>query len=666
MNHFPRQRGWISAGVVFLLLILQVQLVLSDRRNSSTWDEPHHLFSGYMSWKHADYGLNPEVPPLVKMLAAAPLLELPLQVPRLQGRSFQTECFFDGKDFVFKNNAGQMLFRARMAASTLTLLLALLIFFAAQEMFGVGAALFALALFVFDPNVLAHGALVTTDLGAACMIFAVIYAFYRYVKVPTALRLAILSVAVGLALVTKFTGILVLPMLVLLAVYEILAAKEASQRNKLAVQFVGAFTTMGIVALGIVWAFYGFRYTARPDGLQLNPPLAQYMQRLPSQRDARLLTAVAHAHLLPESYIYGLANTKITAEDDTSYFFGKVYRHGCWLYFPAAFLIKSTLPLLLLCVLALVAILTRRLTQRRELWFLLLPPAFYLLVAMSNHMDIGVRHILPLYPFLYILGAGAAFVFLRQDRRWMYVLATLLVAQAVTSLRVFPAYMAYANELWGGPTKTHLYLSDANVDWGQQLIATKQYLEQNHIQHCWFAYFPAGSIDPVDYGIPCTLLPTTDLLWWLDEPGNVPPFIDGPVLLSDGDLEGIEFGDGPLNPYGAFKKLRPAAVIQYGIYVYDGHFQIPLAAALTNAQKSKDWLRARQLPQALATAQAAVALAPDSVNTQAALGDVLTALHRPEEARLCYEKALHLAQTVRSELQSDWVPVLTREIQAAQ
>ncbi len=655
-------RRWTALTVVCLLLLLLGELVLSDQRNSATWDEAHHLFSGYESWKQADFGLNPEVPPLVKLLAAAPLLPMHLQVPKLQGRPFQTECFLDGKAFVFKNDASRLLFRARMAVSILTLLLALLVFLATQEIFNTKAALFALALFVFDPNLLAHGALVTTDAGEACLIFAAIYALYRNAKNPSAGRLLVASMAVGLAILSKFTGILLIPMFVLLAAREV-AVSAPQLRKQSALRWLRSLAVAGVVVYAMLWAAYGFRYAARPNGLSLNPPLAEYLQQVPSQVDAHLLTDMARVHFLPESFLYGLANTKITAEIDPSYFFGKVYPHGIWLYFPAAFLIKSTVPLLLLCVLGFAAIATRKLNHQRELWFLLLPPAFYFLVAMSNHMDIGVRHLLPIYPFLYTLGAGASWAFLRTNRRWAYALAALLLWQVVTSVRVFPAYMAYANELWGGPTKTHLYLSDANVDWGQQLLAVREYLQKHNIQQCWFAYFPAGAIDPADYGIPCKLLPTADTIWWLNEVHDTPSAINGPVLISDSDLAGIEFGDGPLNPYDSFKKVKPSAVIQYGVYVYDGHFNIPLAAGLAHAQQAEDMLRSGQPQAALAEAQQAVDLAPGLVNPQAALGDVLMALHRPAEACASYKTALHLALTVRPELQTDWRPVLLADIQ---
>ena len=188
-----RSRALTVGGVVGLLAILVLQLALSISQESITWDEDDHLYSGYMSLKTGDFGLNPEHPPMVKMLAALPLLGMDLKVPPLQRRDFKHEAFLDGKEFLFKNDANTMLFRARMTASMLTVLLAVLVFLAAQEMFSTGAAFMALTLLVFDPNLLAHGALVTTDAGLSCFLFASVYAFYRYVKTPTAWRLVVVD-----------------------------------------------------------------------------------------------------------------------------------------------------------------------------------------------------------------------------------------------------------------------------------------------------------------------------------------------------------------------------------------------------------------------------------------------------------------------------------------
>src|SRR3954454_8271780 len=157
-----------AAGVVALVLILGLQLALTVRQESQTWDDAGHTFAASMSWKQADFGLNPEHPPLVKLLATAPLLSMSLKVPELQNRDFKTEAFLDGKDFLYRNDADAILFRTRMAAATLTLLLALLVFLATKEMFGTGAAFIALSMIAFEPNLLAHGAFVTTDAGISC------------------------------------------------------------------------------------------------------------------------------------------------------------------------------------------------------------------------------------------------------------------------------------------------------------------------------------------------------------------------------------------------------------------------------------------------------------------------------------------------------------------
>ena len=135
-------------ALCFLLIILSLQLFFSVRRESQTWDEANHIFAGYRSWTHADFGLNPEHPPLVKLLATAPLLGPQPQVPVLEERFFKEDAFLRGKEFLYQNDADKILARTRMAAATLTLLTALVVFFGTREMFGTGAAFIALTLLV--------------------------------------------------------------------------------------------------------------------------------------------------------------------------------------------------------------------------------------------------------------------------------------------------------------------------------------------------------------------------------------------------------------------------------------------------------------------------------------------------------------------------------------
>jgi len=280
---------------------------------------------------------------------------------------------------------------------------------------------------------------------------------------------------------------------------------------------------------------------------------------------------------------------------------------------------------------------------------------------MGSGMNIGVRHILPMYLFLSVLVAGAAWKLIAFDRRWAYAVGALLLFQAVSSARTFPAYLAYANELWGGPANTYKLLSDSNTDCSQQLKATHRYLEQRGLKECWFAFFAEGVVDTGYYGIPCKPLPTAASFWFQEEM-DVPGAVDGTVLISAAVFSGFEFGAGALNPYQSFKSLRPTAVIDYGVLVFDGHFQLPLAAALSHAHKSQRRLAEKRLPEAGDEARKAVALASDAVKPNLVLGDVLAAMGQVEQARPYYRKALGLASTVEPEFQGGWIKGLRKKL----
>lgn len=662
MNNFlvRERRTRVALGVACFLLVILVQLAMSIRTQSVTWDEDDHIFAGYMSLKTGDFGLNPEHPPLVKMLANLPLMYQHLYVPKIQNRNFKQEAYADGNDFLFHNHVDHLLFEVRMAAASLTLLLALLVFLAAQEMFGTEAGFLALTLVAFEPNLLAHGAFVTTDMGISCFMFATIYAFYRYVKAPSYARLALTGLAAGLALASKHTGILLLPMLILLAICEVLRPDTEDTRPERAVKMTAALGVIIVIAVTVLWAVYGFRYQARPDGLQLNPTMDAYLQQL-NPRDAHIVGFFAHFHLLPESYLYGLADVRMVADYMPSYIFGKVYAHGVWYYFPVAFVIKATLAFLILLVLTIAAIAMRRFTRWREILFLSIPPVFHLLVAMSSGLNIGARHILPLFVFFSVLIAGAMWALIQQNRRWAYAVAVLLLFHIVSSARAFPVYLAYSNELWGGQANTYKYLTDSNTDWGQQLIAVRGYLQQHNIKNCWFAYFVQGALDSRGYGIPCKPLPTADTLWFNEEL-DVPPIIDGPVLISAGTLTGYEFGSSQLNPYQQFVGLKPKAFIQYGVFVYDGKFAVPMASAMTHAQKSSNRLAAKNVSEALTEAQAAVSIDPNCIQAQIALGDALAASNQPQEAHAAYEKALVQIKKLEPDEAKNWLPGIENKL----
>jgi len=659
------RRRVLTVALISLLAILVLQLALSIRRETQTWDEACHIFAGYRYWTRGDFGMNPEHPPLVKVLATVPLLSLPLSAPERKNLFSKEEDFISATQFVYSNDAEKTLFRTRMTAALLTLLLAVLLFASTREMFGTKAAFVALTLFVFEPNILAHGALVTTDMGFSCFLLATVYAFYRYVKRPSRVRLIIVGVAAGLALATKHSAVLILPILIALAAVELWRERRTSSRvsparSPGAVNLAGALLAIGAIAIAMLWAAYGFRLHPK-WGVSGETRVVEYAQRLNHPVQKALIVKAAQWHLLPESYLYGLADVGFTADFSHTYLFGRVCPHGQWFYFPAAFLIKSTLALLVLLLTVPFAIAFRCARHRRELAFLLVPPAIYLAVAMATGLNIGVRHVLPVYPFLFILAGWGTAELIAEMRKLVYAVALVLAIGIFSSLRVFPVYLSYANELWGGPANTYRYLSDSNVDWGQQLKSIRQYLDQRHVKNCWFAHFAEVVTDPSYYGIPCKPL-TTIASVWLQPSIDVPASIDGPVLISAGVLSGYEFGPGELNPYDQFQRLHPTAVIENGVFVFDGHFDIPLAAALNHLTQSQLQQQAGHMDQALAEAQTAAQLAPNSMQAQATLGFLLLKLNRPEEARPALRRALVLAQTVKPEFQSGWVPGLQRAL----
>ncbi|HLJ77455.1 MAG TPA: glycosyltransferase family 39 protein [Acidobacteriaceae bacterium] len=650
------------AAVVIALLAIQGALVAAlVHRESLTFDEGDHMFAGYMMWKTADYGLNPEHPPLVKLLAAAPVLGEKLWIPPLQGRDFKKEAYLDGRDWLARNDGAsqRLVFRMRLTVGLLAWALALTVFLAAREWFGTGAALVALTLLVFDPNVMAHSALVTTDLGVSLFFLASIYALYRYVSRPTVARLIAVGIVTGLLAATKHSGILLVPMMLPVLVYEIFRA-ERGVRWRQALRLCGASAIIIGIAVVILWAFYGFRYAARPAGLALSTPLAAYVGPL-NHFDASVVLFFARYHLLPESYLMGLVDVKRMAQWYPTFIFGKVHAHGVWYYFPAVILIKTTLGLLALCALAIFAAATRQIGHTRELAYVVAPPLVYLLIAMASGIDIGARHILPVYTMAFIFAGAGVAALGRQSRRWVWVAAVLVAAHIAGSLLTYPNQMAFANIAWGGAKSTHKLLSDANVDWAQEVYQVKAWQDRHPGEECWFAYFARPEIDPATYGIRCHALPTVDTLW-LGGWETTPPVIHGTMLISAGDLSGCEWPSSGVNPYRDFQTMKPDEVIDDSVFVYRGTLHAEKAAALDRMLAAESLLRSHQVQPALEIAQQAVAIAPGDLFAETALGDAEAMAGNKDAAGDAWQKAIAAARQLEPDAQPSYVPALEAKL----
>jgi hypothetical protein len=659
MNRLKLPAWPLACGLIIVQMIL-VEIIVHGE--SLTFDEGDHIFAGYMMWHTGDYGLNPEHPPLVKLVATLPLLHQNLWVPTLQQRMFKGEAYRDGRDFMERNDGPghSLLFRMRLAAGVFAVGLSVVVFLMGSKLFGESAGLLALLLVVFEPNVLANSDLVTTDVGVTCFLLATIYCFYRYARQPSVIGLLLTGLAAGLTLASKHSGILLAPMLLGLALVEI-AYAERERRKRMATTLLGGLAAIVVLAVGVLWAFYGFRYAARPAGLVMNPTLSQYAAPL-TGLNSWVIGHLANWRLLPESYLMGITDIHYAAQQYAIFLLGHDYAHGVWWYFPVALSIKTTLGLIGLVVLAGIALISRRLGQRRELAYLLVPGAIYLTAAILSRMNIGTRHVLFLYPLAALLAAAGLTALAQHSRRWIWIGGGLVACHVLSVLAVFPAEMAYGNEAWCGTANTHRYLSDSSVDWAQQLPHVKRWVDAHPGQECWFAYSAYPDLRPQAYGIPCHPLPTAHTEWEI-LPLDVPETIHGYLLLSADDLEACDWPSDQLNVFERFRWMAMAEQIDHSVFVYHGDLHVPEAAALAAVQKSKILLRQKRPAEALVAARQAVALQRESLLAQMALGDAEAVSGDKDRARAAYELALAAAHRLEADAQPLYVPDLEQRLQ---
>jgi hypothetical protein len=454
-------------------------------------------------------------------------------------------------------------------------LLLITIFFATRMWFGPMAAAFAVALAVFEPNLTAHGPLVTTDMAATATIFLTIVMAWRYLALQSASRLVLLGFAMGLALASKHSAVLVTGMVLAQFAADYLIRRRRGA-NLSAARLLGGWAAALLIAIAVLWATYGFRYAALPD-----PHVASFNMESDLQASGQAGTSVGRAilfiarhHFLPESYLAGLVYVKAHASRET-FFLGKQVPHGVWYYFPVTLSIKTTLPFLLFVFVSLVSLSFWR-RYLREYVFLAIPVAMFLGAAMMSSMNIGIRHILPIFPFLIVLAAAAGAWYASRARVFAIVCALLLFGHVASYLHCYPNEIAYANEAWGGPQQLYHHLGDSNLDWGQSLYAVRDYVKGRGIAggtDCWIAWF--GARKPQKEGVPCKSLPGP---WFIEAadpvlPEVMPEHFEGTILISASLL------DYDLFPYGSFWSRSPRDVIAGSVLVFQGSFDSEQIAA---------------------------------------------------------------------------------------
>lgn len=458
-------------------------------RENSTADEPTHLVAGWLNLRERAFGIMAEHPPLARLLCALPLLALQPETPP-DFALWETQEGEMAKRFLYHNRvpAGLMLNCARAVIVGLTVLFGLSIALWTRRRWGARAALLALALFCFDPSLLAHGRYVTNDLMAAFGYFLACAAWFEYLEQPSRKTLAIAAVSFGIALLSKFS-LLMLP----LALVPMWLVRRRKVRNPL----LPLFCLCAVSALMIL-AAYGFEFRVpatdrfvsgylneTPRRIQTNPVIPKPVRNL--LVSPAIQGFLRHVPIPAYSYFKGLFRFyHHTWIGHDAYLLGQFSRYGWWYYFPVAFLVKTPLA-------ALVMILVAFLAPRKNVFAaLLIPAGAYFIVALFSTINIGIRHLLPVYPFLFI-AAGAS---LAAKRAAAFVLVPLLLVESLVS---YPHYLAFFNIAAGGGKNGPHWLLDSNIDWGQDLKNLKKWMDRNSVGSVYLDYF--GSGEPEYYGI---------------------------------------------------------------------------------------------------------------------------------------------------------------------
>lgn len=460
------------------------------RGKSATFDEVAHLPAGYSYWATGEFKINPQHPPLIKEICSLPLLFMDLKMPvdretlRASNPGLVYQWGF-GRKFLYSQNADRILFWGRVPAVLLSLGLAIVVALWARRLWGMPGALLAAALYLLDPTITAHAQLVTTDVGLA--FFATLYLFVlrSYLDKPDRVRLAGSGVTLGLALGTKFSAIILVPVTAVLFLIASWSARDSSApeaktakrgrggkaggaaSKKAPARGVpgiwGAFAIILATSALIVWALYFF----------------------PSD---------------PFLYLKGMQT--VNRDHDPNYLpylMGELKPGRWYSYFLIAYLVKTPLPILFMLAAAAVVFFRGKRATALEESFLMVPALAFFAGYTLTADNLGVRYLIPCFPFFMIFTARLAPA-LHEAKIWARgALAVLLAWTALEFVRIWPDHLSYFNEITGIPPHGSRWLDDSNLDWGQGLIQLRDYLGAHPEGDFRFCYF--GSGDPAYYGI---------------------------------------------------------------------------------------------------------------------------------------------------------------------
>ena len=536
--------------VVILLLALHAVFAFTSMvKKSTTYDEVAHLTAGYSHWKYGDFRLITEHPPLTFLWASLPLVITQPSFPSLNQKCWEESDAWNTAWQFFNecgNDARSMLLSGRLMSLFFSLGLGVLVYAISTRFFGREGGLVSLLLYSFSPTMLAHGRLVTTDTAASLFFLASVVGIWWVVHRITLKSILFCILSVTCLFLSKFSAVLILPMAGIMILVR-LASKRPVYLGKGEVKVITSwwqklaiFLALSILQAAMVfvslWLFHGFRYSAFQEGDTNKARFEIRYRRKAGQtpwdylmeekgKSAPVIKWARDKKILPEAFLYGFIYALRTTEERAAFLNGDIRIRGWWHYFPYTFLVKTPLPLFGVLLFALMALLYPRLFPSLEdtppevkgmipgrlyhtipLWTLF---ALYWAVSIRTKLNIGHRHILPIYPVLFVL-AGAAVVGWRSRRpvlRWgtRGMVGLFLLA----SLTIWPHYLSYFNLLAGGPSNGYRRLVDSSLDWGQDLPALKKVLEKRDARDTfnvtYLSYFGMGN--PADYHIGAKYLP---------------------------------------------------------------------------------------------------------------------------------------------------------------
>lgn len=491
------------SAVSLLLAIFLAQAFSLIRTNSAVSDEVAHILSGYSYLTQGKLDLNPEHPPLVKQLAAIPLVFMKLASP-LPGAKGPLDQYGLGWSFLYSmgNPAEAMIFRSRLILLPMGVLLGLLIFFWTKDLWGEDPAFIVLALYAFFPELIIHSSLVCTDFAGALFFFATFFFLHRFHRSKSLRYLWLAGISGGFALISKFSMIQILPLFYAFAFLSFLDDDQIQPKLR--------FPVWLLVTITVIASFHTM------SALILVPPAAllflnRLFPSLPVLNNSKVRFAIAFALvLLSLSFLvvmldyfeysywfekfrpfkrffrgWAIFRGHSVSGGHPGFLLGQFSPAGWWYYYPVAMLVKIPIPILLVFVSGIAGLFTARRFSKRELFFLLVPPALFLFIAcFVNTVNIGVRHALPAYPFLLVIAGGS----LLSTAKWagkktgLLLHGFLLLWLVMTSLSSFPNYLSYFNgiaPLLGGKENI---LGDSNITWGQDIKRLQDYVRDNDIQ----------------------------------------------------------------------------------------------------------------------------------------------------------------------------------------